>query len=390
MLRPRGHAIEPAVGQCWPLRGSGASALAFGGAARVRRIQVEGGQKAVDLAEAGNGRQRRARLAADRIPLEVPRDVLADVAASAIFVLEELDQQLGVPAEGVGDESERRVDGRGGGRAGSAERAREVAEQPGPAQASAPDHDAVAAGLVHHARGVLGGPDVSVAEDGDARDRLLEGGDGGPVRLPRVELGRGARVEGDGRHAGVLGDASGVEVREVVGVDALAHLHRQRDVAGRSRRSGDDLAEELELPGKGGAAALARHFRDRASEVQVDVVGPILLDEDAHRTLDGRRVDSVQLDRSRRLGLVMRDQAHRRGVALHERTRGDHLADVQAGAVLAAQAPERRVRDSRHRGEHDRRVELDGPDAQRARGREGGGHRSILPDARAPRSRMQA
>ena len=46
----------------------------------------------------------------------------------------------------------------------------EVAEEPGPAQAAAPDDDAVAAGRPHHAQRVPGLPHVAVAEDGDAGD----------------------------------------------------------------------------------------------------------------------------------------------------------------------------------------------------------------------------
>ena len=54
--------------------------------------------------------QSRTQLPADRVALEVPRHVLADVAASVVLVVEEVDEQLGVPAERVGDESEGGID----------------------------------------------------------------------------------------------------------------------------------------------------------------------------------------------------------------------------------------------------------------------------------------
>ena len=54
-------------------------------------------------------REPRPRVAADRVALEVPGDVLADVAAAAVLVLEELDEQLGVAAERLRDEAERSV-----------------------------------------------------------------------------------------------------------------------------------------------------------------------------------------------------------------------------------------------------------------------------------------
>ena len=60
-----------------------------------------------------------------------------------------------------------------------------------------------------------------------------------------------------------------------------------------------------ELPRQSGAAALAGDLGDGASEVQVDVVGAVLVDEHPHRALDGRGVHAVELDRARRLGLVV-------------------------------------------------------------------------------------
>ena len=191
-------------------------------------------------------------------------------------------------------------------------------------------------------------------------------------------------MERHGRDAGVFGDPARVEVGQVIGVDALAHLHRQRHIARSARGARHDVAEELELPRQRRAAALARHLGDGAPEVQVDVVCAILLDEDAHGALDGRRIHSVELDGARLLGLVMRDQAHRGRVALHQGARGDHLADVEPGAVFAAEPPEGRVGDARHRREDDGGVERDGSDAEGPLGSEGDGHVSILPEESRP------
>ena len=153
----------------------------------------------------------RAQVAADRVALEVPGDVLADVAAAALLAVEELDEQLGVPAERRRDLPERRV--RLGARRllgvdlarARAERRREVAEQPRAPEAAAADDDAVAAGLVDHADRVGRRPDVAVAEHRRAGDRLFELGDRGPVGVARVELGRRAGVQRDGGDAGALG-----------------------------------------------------------------------------------------------------------------------------------------------------------------------------------------
>ncbi len=74
----------------------------------------------------------------------------------------------------------------------------------------------------------------------------------------------------------------------------------------------------------------AGDLRDRAAEVQVDVVGEVLLRDHADGLADGRRVHAVQLDRARLLGRVEVDQLHGLLVALDQRPRGDHLADEQA------------------------------------------------------------
>ena len=102
-------ALEPAVGQARDLRGAGAAALALGVDARVRLVVVEAGEQLVDLVEARRARERRPQLAADRVALEVPGDVLADVAAGPVLVVEELDEQLGVALEGGGDLAEGRL-----------------------------------------------------------------------------------------------------------------------------------------------------------------------------------------------------------------------------------------------------------------------------------------
>ena len=112
----------------------------------------------------------------------------------------------------------------------------QVAEQPGPPQATAADHDAGDPGLLDHAQRVGGLPDVAVAEDGDVH-RLDEPADRVPVGAAGVGLLHGPPVQGDGRSARLLGDPARVEIGEVVVVEALAGLHRDRHVV---RRSGAD------------------------------------------------------------------------------------------------------------------------------------------------------
>ena len=259
-----------------------------------------------------------------------------------------------------------------------AEGGREVTEQPRPTEAAAADDDAVAARLGHHPQGVVRAPDVAVAEHRHLRHRLLQPRDRAPVGGAGVEVRRGAGVQRDGGDPCPGGDTSGLQVGEVIGVDALPHLHRQRQRARGAHRPLDDVAEQVELPRQCRTAALAGHLRHRAPEVQVDVVGPVLLAQHGDGRLDRRGIDAVQLDGPGRLRGVEADEPHRLPRPLHEGAAGDHLAHVQARAVLAAQAPVGGVRDARHGCEHDGDVEVERPDAEGGRGRECRGHAPIL------------
>src|SRR5690606_11837500 len=159
--------------------------------ARVGGALVALAERRAQLREGRDHRERAARVPADRVALEVPGHVLAQVAhALALVAVEVLDHELAVPVDRGRDLAQPGTHALRTAR----ERGREIGEEPGAALAAAPDDDAVAARLAHHAHGVLGGPDVAVAEHGHARDGLLEAGDRGPVGGARVVLGGRARV----------------------------------------------------------------------------------------------------------------------------------------------------------------------------------------------------
>src|SRR5439155_24257147 len=86
-----------------------------------------------------------------------------------------------------------------------------AAEDPGPAQGAAADHDGRAPGGGDHRPGVGEAPHVAVAGDGDA-DAVDDGCDD----LPRCQagelLGARARVDGDRVHALALGDPRDLDV----------------------------------------------------------------------------------------------------------------------------------------------------------------------------------
>ena len=66
------------------------------------------------------------------------------------------------------------------------------------------------------------------------------------------------------------------------------------------------------------------------------------------------RVDAVELQAAEVLVRGERDHLQRLGDPLDQRPGGDHLADVDAAALLAAEPAERDVGDAGHRGEHHR------------------------------------
>ena len=172
----------------------------------------------------------------------------------------------------------------------------EVAKKPGPAQTTATHHDAIAAGLVNHSKSVVRAPNVAISQNWGVRDGFFKSGDSAPVCGAGVELGRGAGVQSDARDTGTLCRLGRLNVGQVVGVDALAHLDGQRDRPRCLHSALDNVAKQFTLPRQRGSPAFASDFRHRAAEVEIDVVGPILGHQHGHRLGNGLRVNAVQLN----------------------------------------------------------------------------------------------
>ena len=85
-----------------------------------------------------------------------------------------------------------------------------VSEDPGIPQGRPPDHNAVASRLPEQGRGVLGGFDVPVSDDGNPQGRL-DLGDHGPLGAAAEPLGGRPRVDGDGVGAFLLGNPGDLE-----------------------------------------------------------------------------------------------------------------------------------------------------------------------------------
>ena len=67
---------------------------------------------------------------------------------------------------------------------------------------------------------------------------------------------------------------------------------------GLAHRGPDDVVEQPDAPRQRRPAALAGHLGHRAAEVQVDVVGEVLVDDHPHGRADDGRVDAVELHAS--------------------------------------------------------------------------------------------
>ncbi len=255
----------------------------------------------------------------------------------------------------------------------------QVAEQPRAPEATASDDDAVAPGLLHHRQRVGRLPDVAVAEHRDLGNGLFQCRNRFPSRRARVVLLYGPGVQGDGRDSGLGRRPAGVEERNQVVVDADTELagdrHAVRDRTGHGLTQ--NLPHQPALDRDGRAATAAGDLGRRAAEVQIDMVDAASVAQAADRLADDRRVAAVDLQAAGVLVRPERGQFLGLGVVVEQRHRHDHLVDVeQPGPEPAAERPERGVRHTGHRRQHDRGGQLERADAQR-------GHRlSTLPSGR--------
>jgi hypothetical protein len=106
------------------------------------------------------------------------------------------------------------------------------------------------------------------------------------------------------RHRGcalLLSDPAGVEEGEVGVVDADPELdrHGNHGVLRGPDRSGDDPPEQPSLVGERRPASAPGDFGYRTAEVDVDVVGEVVLDDHSRGVVGGLRVDGVELQGSR-------------------------------------------------------------------------------------------
>src|SRR6187402_34556 len=172
----------------------------------------------------------------------------------------------------------------------------QVSKEPRPTEAPPADDYAIDVGLAHHLQRVGCLPDVAIAQhrNGDMR---LERRNCVPVRFARVRLLCGPAMQRYRRAARVLGDPAGIEESLMIVVDADPGLDRHRyTVWCRGLDSGfQDHLKPVALVRQRGTAALARHPRNWATEVQVDMTDAVLIAQNLCGMRHDHWVHAVQL-----------------------------------------------------------------------------------------------
>ena len=182
-------------------------------------------------------------------------------------------------------------------------------------------------------------------------------------------------MQGHGRAPLLLRDMAGFEEGLMVMVDAYANLrgHRNARRLAHTHHTTDDVGEQIGFPRQGRTAAPAGDLRNRASEIQVDVIGHMPIDHDARGLFDDGGIDAIQLQGTNPLPGSEAAQTQSLRIARHKRAGGDHFGDIQAiRPVFLANHTERPIRHARHRRQHHGHRHVDGakPDrAYRLRGR---------------------
>ena len=167
-------------------------------------------------------------------------------------------------------------------------------------------------------------------------------------------------MQSDARHSGTRANACSLKVGQMIRVDSLTHLDRQRNITGSLHSALDDVAEQIDLPRERRSPTLASDLRHGASKVQVNVIGTVF----GHQHRDGLthslRVDAVQLNTAGRLRLMMGNKPHTFWGALDKSATRDHFAHIQTSAIFTAQSPKSGIRDACHGRQNNRHVKVKG------------------------------
>ena len=164
-------------------------------------VTINGGQDLLELGQGADPHQALAKPCAEWESLGVPPTVFSKAAHRGVLATP-VDEQGCVLDHEVCDLAK----GRRRPRLGTREDVCEIAEKPRPPEATSPHRDTVAPGLSNHPEGVVGDPDVAVADDRNSLERMFEFRNCLPSRLTVIELGGRTRVQRDGGTPFLFGD----------------------------------------------------------------------------------------------------------------------------------------------------------------------------------------
>src|SRR5665647_3263571 len=138
--------VQPPVWQGNPTGRACPSSLALGRFARPGLVEVQRADQAIERGQGVDQRKSATNVGPGRESLEIPGDVLADVATCPYLAAVVLGEVLGVSTQRLGHLPQGGLDPRRGPR----ESRSEVGEPPWPAQAAATHDDSVTPGLLDH------------------------------------------------------------------------------------------------------------------------------------------------------------------------------------------------------------------------------------------------
>ena len=165
--------------------------------------------------------------------------------------------------------------------------------------ATTADRNASATGFGNHGKRIVRTPNVTVTEHWNIK-RLDQFADSAPVGMPTVIFGGSTRVQGNSLATFLLRDMPGFKERLMLVVDADTNLRRDGHI-GRIADLDyalDDLAEQIHLPWQRRTAAASGHFGHGTSEIQVDMVSHVFIDDDFRSLFHDCWIHAIQLQRA--------------------------------------------------------------------------------------------
>ena len=166
-------------------------------------------------------------------------------------------------------------------------------EEPGTSQSGAPNHHAVAAGVVEHAAGIFAGMHIAIADDRHLAGSVFDGGDHIPVGRAAVTLPGEARMHGDCLRAHRFGRFREGNGRDDAIFKTAADFDRHRRIDRLHHRL-DHRSRRLDITQQSRPAAFLGDLGYPAAHIDINDISA-MIDYDAGCFGDYQRVDAKKL-----------------------------------------------------------------------------------------------